>query len=460
MSIVLPGIPSSVQSLIQENTLKRKFDDALLPEFIFRAECKPEGWEANVGDVQLFTRRGLIAPVTTPLQPGTDPKPASYSTEQWRVEADQYGLTLDTHMPTSRTALAPTVLSDTHTLGINAGQSMNRVCRNNLYTAYLGGEGYAVGAAGIGAQQVQVSTLNGFSDSLVNGRLTPISAANPLPVSFGGAAADNFVTQVVPDDLSRPFGSGTLVLSTPLTAAVAVRELVTAGTATLRQRVGGGASVDAITGANILTLNSIIAAVARLRSMNVKPHDDGHYHVHLDPVAESQIYADDHWQRLHESLPEHHQYAKLSIGKAVDCIFFRNTEVPSQTTVNAASTYSTGAGSSIGSDEIGAEIVNDGGIPIRRTLVTGREVLIEKYIDESSYISEAGVQGKIGAFSIVNDGVAVMTDRIRFTMRAPQDRLGQIIAQTWSWSGDFGVPSDQLTGDDARFKRAVAIEHA
>jgi len=56
--------------------------------------------------------------------------------------------------------------------------------------------------------------------------------------------------------------------------------------------------------------------------------------------------------------------------------------------------------------------------------------------------------------------VQVMTQRIRYIMRAPLDRLQQVVGQAWSWSGDFAVPSDSLTGDSARFKRAVVIEHA
>lgn len=92
--------------------------------------------------------------------------------------------------------------------------------------------------------------------------------------------------------------------------------------------------------------------------------------------------------------------------------------------------------------------------------MTGGAALYEKYIDESKYITEAGVLGKIGNFSVVNGGLAVMTDRIRFILKAPQDDLQQVVKQVWSWSGDFPVPSDALSGDAARYKRAVVIEHA
>jgi hypothetical protein len=110
--------------------------------------------------------------------------------------------------------------------------------------------------------------------------------------------------------------------------------------------------------------------------------------------------------------------------------------------------------------EIGGEIVTAAGLPVVRTVVTGGGVMYEKYLDESKYISEAGVTGKIGEFSLVNGGVQVMTQRIRFILRSPLDRLQQVVSQSWSWSGDFPVPSDRLTGNAAAFKRAVVIEHA
>ena len=86
--------------------------------------------------------------------------------------------------------------------------------------------------------------------------------------------------------------------------------------------------------------------------------------------------------------------------------------------------------------------------------------MVEKYVDESAFISEAGVTGKIGQFSVVNGGVAIMLDRIRYVMAAPLDALQQTIRQSWSWTGDMPIPSDALAGDPARFKRAIIMEHA
>ena len=97
-----------------------------------------------------------------------------------------------------------------------------------------------------------------------------------------------------------------------------------------------------------------------------------------------------------------------------------------------------------------------------RCIVTGRGVLIEKGFDEQRYISEVGVLGKIGAFSVVNNGVAIAAERIRLYLRPPVDRLGDTVAATWSLTTSFPVPTDinVLTASKANFKRAIIIESA
>jgi hypothetical protein len=242
---------------------------------------------------------------------------------------------------------------------------------------------------------------------------------------------------------------------------VAVRDTVLAATRARRLRVGGAVGIDGITGANILTLDSVISAVSALRSANVPPHSDGRYHVHLSPAAEAEIFRDNHFQRLFQSQnATSDQYQGLYIGELLGCAFFRDNENPSTETVSSQVALPGGGGLAILAPEIGGEIVTAAGLPVVRTVVTGGGVMYEKYLDESKYISEAGVTGKIGEFSLVNGGVQVMTQRIRFILRSPLDRLQQVVSQSWSWSGDFPVPSDRLTGNAAAFKRAVVIEHA
>lgn len=461
MTIALQGVPAQIINLIQERTLERVFHDALYPRLLYRGEAVPEIWQANLGERQVFTRVGLMAPAIVPLIPGSDPLPSSFESEQWEAEARQFSGSNDTHMPSSYVTLASLFLRNTQQLGLQAGMTLDRLARNNLFVAYLGGETMTTAAVGAGLTQVPVTTLNGFLQKVRNGRLETVNPSNPIDVSFtGGTEPDNKVIGFAAANPDVPFGPGTLTLQTALTGGLAQREGILAATRSRRFRVGGGATVDALTSANILTLDAVIAAVTRLRDQNVPPHADGYYHVHLTPKGEQDIFADPHWQRLYTSLPDSVAYRDLAIGQAVGCIFYRNTQSPSSTTVSGLVADPGGAGFARLAPEIGGEVINAAGVHVRRAIITGGGVLYEKYLDESKYITEGGVTGKIGQFSVVNGGVAIMTQRIRYILRSPLDKLQQVVSQTWSWSGDFPVPSDALVGDAARYKRAVVIEHA
>ena len=190
--------------------------------------------------------------------------------------------------------------------------------------------------------------------------------------------------------------------------------------------------------------------------MNVPPFPDGFYHVHLDPTSEAQIFADQAFQRLNTALPDYLHYREAALGHLLGMMFYRNTECPRQDNCDATTATDVNALYSI---DIHGETVNETSVPIHRAIVMGAGAVYEKFLDESKYITEAGVTGKIGSFDIVNNGLAIMIDRIRYILRSPLDRLQQMVSQSWSWSGGFPVPSDVTSGDDARFKRAVVIEH-
>jgi hypothetical protein len=106
------------------------------------------------------------------------------------------------------------------------------------------------------------------------------------------------------------------------------------------------------------------------------------------------------------------------------------------------------------------ELTNPAGVSLHRPIFTGQGAIEEKYLDESKYISEAGVQGKIGEFAVVNGGMQIMTERIRLILRAPLDRLQQVTSAAWSFSGDWTMPTDQTaTSSAASYKRAVCVVH-
>jgi hypothetical protein len=447
--------------IIQDNTLVREFRDALFPELLYRSEALPEKWEVNVGDTQIFTRASLLAPAVVPLLPGADPVPGTPSYEQWKVIAAQYSGALDTHMPSSRTALAPLFVRNAKTLGLQAGQSLNRGARNRLFCAYTGGDTITNTTSGA-TTTLAVASINGFTITIVNGQEVPVSSTAPKIATVSGVAGTVSIIAATPTSPLNPFGPGTLTLSAAIAVVAGARVL--AQDAPRIVRVGAAATVDGLSAISAISLREIRESVALMRRNRVPTHTDGYYHVHMDPLAMSQIFSDNEFQRLNQGVPEGLRYAEQAVGMLLGCIFFSNSESPN--VFNSSPTGAAGLVSSrattlaVASPEYYAEVRNASGVALVRTIITGGGAIMEKFIDEAAdYMTEAGYTGKVGEFSVVNNGIQIMTERIRYIIRSPQDRLQQQVSQAWSWSGDWGVPTDLLGGlTGGRYKRAVVIE--
>jgi N4-gp56 family major capsid protein len=466
MSLIL-GIPPIVLELHQQGLLERAFNDALFPALLFRSEALAEEWPQNTGDELVMTRAGLLPPITGPIVPGTDPVPQNVPFEQWVAKLSQFAGTIDTHMPSSATANANMLMRNIQQLGLQAGQSVDRLARNNLFLAYLQGNTNIIDAVLIGAVQLHVASLNGFTEATAPGviaRPQPVSATNPLPATLGVGVAAVSVSIIAasPDNPALPLGPGVVTLAAALGAGFAARSPLKSAYATRVVRPSGGDSVDNISAADTFVLQQAINAVAILRQNNVQPHEDGFYHAHISPTANAQVFADPVFQRLNQSLPEHVIYKEGFIGTISGVMFFMNQQAPDATNVSAPGAVlpSTGLLAKHG-PEVGADVINKDGVAIGRTILTGKGALYERYLDESAYMSEAGVTGKIGEFSVVNNGLQILTERIRFIMRAPLDRLQQSVASSWSLSTAFPVPSDiTASSSPAKFKRAVVLEFA
>jgi hypothetical protein len=460
MSLVL-GIPPAIVQLVQEGLLERAFHDGLFPALQYRAEALAEEWPANTGTSIFMSRPGLLAPIVTPLVPGFDPVPQALAFEQWEARLDRFAGTIDTHMPTSAVANANLFLRNIHQLGLQAGQSINRVARNALFKAYLGGWSINIDAIAAADTQIHVAALSGFTDVVnpaTNVRPSPVSAATPLAVTIGGLA--NTVINTIPDDANDPTGPGFLVLGAAVGAVFAARAAAVLSSARPDIiRSGGGDTVDALAAGDVFTLQDAINAANRLREHNVPPHEDGFYHAHISPTVNSQVFQDPAFQRLNTALPEHAIYKEAFIGTIAGTMFFMNTESPTDRNSGALTTTGFGATPARYSRDISAETVNNGGIRVGRTIVTGKGTIYERWLNESAYVSEAGVTGKLGEFDVVNAGLEVLTERIRLILRAPMNRLQDQVASTWSISTSFPVPSDVTAGSGAqRFKRAIVIE--
>lgn len=411
-------VPAAIRAMLQNGLLDRVFRDALRPEFIYPAIADAEPWQGGMGDTKTFTRKGLLTPATTPIT-GSDPSPATYGIEQWSVTMDQYANSMDTNMLTSAHALASKFTADVQTLGINAGQSINQVARNKLYAAYAGGRTW-VTTAGTSDTSMIVQSVDGFTHVMVNGVPTAVSASNPLTVSIDGTA--NTITGV---------NTGTKTLTLGTARVDVAGDYVVAANAPTTIRPTGDTAYD-LTGSNTVTFAHFRSAVTRLRKMNV-PTVNGHYVAHVDPDTEAQLFADTEFQNLYRGRADSEVYRNLSIGQFGGIDWVRNNEAP---------TLLGGTG---------------GNVTVHRPIVMGAGALIAApFSDMGSLLGGTGVDD-VPDISMIN--VATGVD-VALIVRPPSDRLQQNLSTTWSWVGDYGVPSDATTGDTALYKRAVVIEHA
>ncbi len=460
-SIILQS--PEVRQIVQENLLERAFHDALFPNLMYRAEAVPEDWPSHSGDTQIFSAPGLIAPKQRPLTPGVDPAVSSYGVEQWEAQLQQYGDTIDTHMPTSMQAIIDLFFRNAHQLGLSGGQALNRIVRNRMFNAALSGWTVADGAQS--GTTLVVKRLNGFTKArrpTVSGastvRFESVSAANPLPITVfdNGAAASFNVVGFTADTPGDEVGPGSLTLDSG-TTSVLDRAYVFSFDRSNIVRVGGGNKVDDVGSSDTLTLAALRAAVTPFWQNNVPAHSDGRFHAHADPVSISQVYDDPEFQRLNTSLPDYVMYREFALGEILGSIIFRNTESPLVETVDPKDgvTFSL-------DDPFAGELFNDGtttGVRIHRVLVTAQGGIYEYASDLNQLITEAGLTGKVADPRIVNNGIEISTDRIQLVIRAPLNRLLDTVATSWKFIGDWPLRTDAATGDNARHKRFITIEH-
>lgn len=413
-------LPAAVREIMQNGLLHRTFEEALLPEFLYPMIATPRPWSQNIGDTGTFTRTGLLTPTTTPLG-GSDPSPQTYSIEQYSVTMDQYGITLDTNMLQSRMTLASKYLEDIQKLAISAGQSLNRIARDKLYNAYAGGRTWATAAAGSDTSII-VQSVKGFETVLVNGKPTAVSASNPLPIKIEGVA--NTVTGV---------NAGTLTLTLGTARADVVGDAVVADNAPVSIRPTS--SLDCaydIGTSNVVTFKMFRAAVARLRKMNV-PTFGGYFTAHIDPDTETQLFDDADFKQALQGRVDSPIYRDLSIGRFGGIDWVRDNETPTLL-----------GGSS-------------GAVTVHRPIVFGAEAFISAPFEGMGDLLREADVSDVPSIQMIG---AANGTQVALITRPPQDRLGQVLSSTWSWVGDFGVPSDATTGDSALFKRAVVLEHA
>lgn len=439
----IQNFPTALQPIIQQGFLEREFQDGIQSVLGFREIARREMFPNKIGETVTKTRPGLKAPVNTPITPSSNTNldnglsPSTWTVEQYTLSIAMYGDTIDLNTVTNRVGIVEQFLQNAKANGIQSAQSLDRLARNALFNAYMGGNTRVRVTLGSAGTTISVDDIRGFQQVFVNGTMQAVSSGNTMSVTVGsntytltGAAADGSNVSTAPNGVS-----GTLTFSSNVTVADGTAlNAVTAynsgtGTAPFILRPNGRSNSSAIVGTDLLTMGSVLDAVAYLRR-NAVPTVRGMYNLYLDPTSARQFFADPDFKQLFQGATS--AVKEFRTGRVVELLDFRV----------------------IPTTEAFVQTLN--GTVIRRPILVGADALVE------------GDFEGMGAKDTIGDNAEIdIIDDIVHVTREPLDRLQQIIAQSWYWIGGYTAPTDQTvnstivpTASASYYKRAVVIEHA
>ncbi len=463
MTFIPPAYAADGQ--LQRDALARNVGDVLFPNLLFRAGVFRSLFPATVGTALFQPVSSTLKPKTKPSIPGVTPTPtAPPRYEYYKVKPEPYRDVIPMSMPLNYGSAVGPYWDMKHKQVLQAAQSLNRICRNSLFRCYQYGHAIVDTVAG-GGITVTVSSLNGFIESVdpTSGYPVATSSQAPRSVLRNGVAITAQVigfAPLVPGELNGP-GTLTFSAANPIVAG----DILSTPDASKIVRPNGVASVDGIGPADGFSLDLINRAVTHLRNNSISPFADGNYHVHLEPTAQLDLSRLNQVQRQIETRGlEDEAYRRLAYAGISGCLLFSNVECPGLATLDPDRVFEgrpTSAPAARTSAEIGAEVINASGVPIMRAIVMGAESVVESWVDENNYITEAGLLGKVEARAAQNMGIEIYADGIRFIDQAPTDIFHETIQSGWSWTGDFACPTNRLTSrSGASYARAVVIECA
>ena len=436
--MAIQNFPASLQPIIQQGFLEREFQDGIQSMLAYRAAATREIFRTNIGETLTKTKPGLKAPVTTPMVSSANTNldngltPSTWTVEQYTLTLAMYGDTIDLNTVTNRVGIVNQFMQNAKTNGVQAATSIDRIARNKLFAAYMGGNTRVRTTLGAPAATINVDDVTGFKTVLVNGVPTPISGGAPLAVTVGSNVYSCTGFTVDGGNVSTTFNgaSGTLTFSGNVTVldGTAGNAIVSSFAPTIL-RPSGRSTTAALVGTDLFTMGIALDAVALLRRNGV-PAINGLYNCHLDPVSSRQLFADPDFKVLFQGQSASQEFRMGRVIELLDLRFIPTTEAPVQVHPSIA------------------------GLNVRRPIICGEGALIEGQFEG---IGESDTARGDSHVDIV-DGIAQVT-------REPLDRLQQIIGQSWYWIGDFCAPTDFTvnasivpSASAAYYKRAVVID--
>lgn len=390
------GIPSGVRPLIQTNMISREVLDGLRPYSMYRRDFKRELLPPHIGETLTKSRLSMFEVDLLPAQPLGDIDFAEFSAEQFSAKPIPFSKGFKIDGPTAYVQVGNWMEQQLTRLSEWGGRTSSRLARGRLFS-YNGGKAIVRLAASNGVSTtLYVSSLMGFRSAPVNGTLQPVSATNPLGITI--VAATTFtanVTGVTPDDARFPDGPGTLTLSAAVSADVAGKSYVYAtNTKPFSVVAGGRASTEALTTIDVPLLSDILKMRSRLIDRGIPKHrSSGTYHFHVDPRFLENIALDPKWAVAFQGAGLSPIFgAGATFVPNLGITIFENNDSPGYGKGKEIHVGSLGSDNSVTMKDIGLDVINSGGVYIRRAIMTGDDVGYETYIDENLYYQELGIK--------------------------------------------------------------------
>lgn len=435
--MAIQNFPSALQPIIQQNFLEREFEDALQSKLVYRQIADKEQFPNKIGETLTKTRAGLKAPVTTAMNPSSNTNldngltASSWTVEQFTLSIAQYGDTIDLNIVNEGVGIASQFLQNAKVNAVQSAQSVDRLARAALFSAYLGGNTRVRTTLGSPATTVAVDDIRGFMYAPQNGVMAAVSGSNTAQVIFAGGnvytltgvAADGTNVSTAPGGIS-----GTLTFSGNVTTADA-----TAGNSVIHYnaptilRPNGRSTTAALTGTDILTMGLLLDAQAQLRN-NAPLLADQNMKCYLDNKSMRQLFADADFKLLYQGQYGSEAYRSGTVFSLLGIDFIPTTEAYVQTI---------------------------GPVTARRPILALPGALVE-----ADFANAGATFQNESQIVSTHEGIVQVT-------RPPLDRLGQIIAQSWYYIGGFVCPTDVTanqniipTASNAFLKRAIVLETA
>lgn len=471
---------AAVDALVQRGWLRHAFMDRLLPKERFGIAAERKPIQCEVGNTVTDTRPSFLPPKPTSVDPsqttGMDNGmvPDQYGIEQITLMLERHEGTQDHNIRTDPLGVVKQIPTKVRNMLQQAKSSVDVWKRDmmlggnvpymrsvtNPQGAFRSVFGYLSGttivtAATTTSNTCHVDDASGFDTVLVNGKPTPVSSTNPLPLLKNGVQIANITGVAYDPYAAGKWGSsmrrwsGVSIAcgaSANLTFDTAVSfnagDVITTPNAPLILRPNGKAHYSQLTSSDTLTASLFRQATAYLEDNSV-PHAEDEYYIALgDQTGFAQLWNDQEMQSYSRTRLKSRYVENRELDYVMGAALLPTTNAPYQPKQGTMS------------------------VGVRRIVIIGGGV---------QRIGPAAANEHYAAIARTANGLIEQTpnhwkaydDDIVFNIRGPLDRQGETPSFSWNSMNSASNPTDygassQITDtwSNAALKRAVVLEFA